>query len=141
MKIKVPLMKWLAGLYKHHTQYVSDNLNLKQSETDILRYLYYEGDGVNQKLLEHKLGLDKATISRAVKTLLEKNFLKRKKSELDGRVYLIYLTQKGKEFEAEFREVYDSWFNLFLSDIEENELEIILKNFKKMYKIIQKENT
>lgn len=137
MKIKVPLMKWLAGLFKHHTQYISDNLNLKHSEANVLRHLYYKGDGVNQKLLENKLGFDKATISRAVRTLLEKDFLKRKRSELDGRVYLIYLTQKGEEFEAEFREVYDSWFNIFLSDIEEDELQIILKNFEKMYNIIK----
>jgi DNA-binding MarR family transcriptional regulator len=42
------------------------------------------------------LGVDKATISRAIYSLIDKNYLKKRKSPADGRVNLIYLTEKAE---------------------------------------------
>jgi len=76
MKIDAPVGKWIAKLYKDHDQYV-DNLlkdyRLNHSEANLLVYLYKDGDGINQNELKENLAVDKATVSRAINSLIEKN--------------------------------------------------------------------
>ena len=81
MRIDAPIGKWIAKLYKDHDQFV-DNLladyNLNHSEANLLVYLYKDGDGISQNKLKDSLAVDKATISRGIYSLIEKNYLKKK---------------------------------------------------------------
>ncbi|TDV98969.1 hypothetical protein C8C77_13342 [Halanaerobium saccharolyticum] len=73
MRVDAPIGKWIAKLYKNHDQYV-DNLledyNLNHSEGNLLVYLYKDGDGISQNKLKENLAVDKATISRAIYSLI-----------------------------------------------------------------------
>lgn len=77
MRVSAPIGKWIAKLYKDHDQFV-DNLledyNLNHSEANLLIYLYKDGDGISQNKLKENLGVDKATISRAIYSLIDKNY-------------------------------------------------------------------
>lgn len=143
MKIDAPVGKWIAKLYKDHDQYV-DNLladyNLNHSEGNLLVYLYKDGDGISQNQLKENLAVDKATVSRAINSLIEKDYLKKEKSPEDGRVNLIYLSQKAYAVKEEINQIYQQWFKKFLDEIEENEAEKVINTLEKMYKIIQKRN-
>ena len=140
MYIDAPIGKWIAKLYKDHDQFV-DNLlekyNLNHSEGNLLVYLYKDGDGKNQKELKENLGVDKATISRSICSLIEKGFLKKRKSPADGRVNLIYLTENAFDIKKEINTIYQQWFQEFSSEIEEKEAEQVLETLEKMYKIVQ----
>lgn len=139
MQIDAPIGKWIAKLYKDHDQFV-DNLlkdyDLNHSEGNLLVYLYKDGDGISQKKLKENLGVDKATISRAIFTLIDKNLLKKKKSPDDGRVNLIYLTQKAYSIEDDINKIYQQWFKIFEDEIDKEEAKLMLKNLEKMYKIV-----
>lgn len=144
MKIKLsvnePLGKWISRLYKHHENYINNKLNkynLKHNEANLLMHLFHNSDGINQETLTNELGIDKATVSRAVNGLLKNNYLTRRKSTKDKRVYLIFLSKKAKKFEPVIKEVFQNWFSLIMKDIPENEIKIIVKNFKKMYNLVQ----
>jgi DNA-binding MarR family transcriptional regulator len=140
MRVDAPIGKWIAKLYKDHDQYV-DNLleeyNLNHSEGNLLFYLYKDGDGISQKRLKENLAVDKATVSRSINSLIKKDYLKKSKSPEDGRVNLIYLSQKAYAVEEEINEIYQQWFEIFLDEIGEKEAEKVIKTLKKMYKIIQ----
>jgi DNA-binding MarR family transcriptional regulator len=144
MRIDAPIGKWIAKLYKDHDQFV-DNLledyNLNHSEANLLVYLYKDGDGISQNKLKDSLAVDKATISRGIYSLIEKNYLKKKKSPNDGRVNLIYLTEKAQAVKEEINDIYQQWFQIFIEEIGEKEAERIIKNLEKMYQIVQKKNS
>ena len=143
MRVDAPIGKWIAKLYKDHDQYV-DNLladyNLNHSEGNLLVYLYKDGDGISQNQLKENLAVDKATVSRAINSLIKKGYLKKEKSPEDGRVNLIYLSQKAYAVKEEINQIYQQWFKIFLDEIEENEAEKVINTLEKMYKIIQKRN-
>ncbi len=140
MYIDAPIGKWIAKLYKDHDQFV-DNLlekyNLNHSEGNLLVYLYKDGDGKSQKELKENLGVDKATVSRSIYTLIDKGLLKKRKSPEDGRVNLIYLSENAFDIQKEINNIYQQWFQKFSSKIEEKEAEQVLETLEKMYKIVK----
>ncbi|SIQ62217.1 MarR family winged helix-turn-helix transcriptional regulator [Halanaerobium kushneri] len=140
MKIDAPIGKWIAKLYKDHDQYV-DNLledyKLNYSEANLLVYLYKDGDGINQSKLKDNLAVDKATISRAINSLIDKKYLKKKSSPEDGRVNLIYLTEKANAVQEEINRIYQQWFQIFIDEIGEREAKRVLDNIEKMYYIVK----
>lgn len=140
MKIDAPVGKWIAKLYKDHDQYV-DNLledyKLNHSEANLLVYLYKDGDGISQNRLKENLAVDKATVSRAINSLIKKNYLKKRKSPADGRVNLIFLTEKSKSVQEEINEIYQQWFQIFIEEIGAEEANRVLKTIEKMYHIVK----
>jgi len=143
MRVDAPIGKWIAKLYKDHDQFV-DNLledyNLNHSEANLLVYLYKDGDGISQNKLKENLAVDKATISRAIYSLIDKDYLKKRKSPRDGRVNLIYLTDKAKNVKEEITDIYQQWFQIFIKEIGEEEANRVLKTIEKMYQIIKNRN-
>lgn len=143
MRIDAPIGKWIAKLYKDHDQFV-DNLledyNLNHSEANLLVYLYKDGDGISQNKLKDNLAVDKATISRGIYSLIDKGYLKKRKSPDDGRVNLIYLTKKAKAIKEEINDIYQQWFQIFIKEIGEQEATRVINNLEKMYEIVQKKN-
>lgn len=140
MLIDAPIGKWISRLYKHHEQFIDEKLeayNLKHSEANLLMHLYRDKDGVNQEVLTANLGVDKATVSRAVKGLLKKSYLFRQRSLEDGRVNLIFLSEKAEGIKLIVREVYQDWFDFIMGDIPDNEAKVMLRNLKKMYNFVQ----
>ena len=144
MRIDAPIGKWIAKLYKDHDQFV-DNLladyNLNHSEANLLVYLYKDGDGISQNKLKDSLAVDKATISRGIYSLIEKNYLKKKRSPDDGRVNLIFLTEKALVIKKEITDIYQQWFQIFIEKIGEKEAERVINNLEKMYRIVQNRNS
>lgn len=143
MKIDAPIGKWIAKLYKDHDQFVDSLLvdyNLNHSEANLLVYLYKDGDGISQNKLKKNLAVDKATISRAIYSLIEKDYLIKNKSPLDGRVNLIYLSSKAKSIKNKVIDIYQSWFQIFTDQIGEKEAQRVLNTLKKMYEIVKNRN-
>lgn len=140
MRIDAPVGKWIAKLYKDHDQYV-DNLledyKLNHSEANLLVYLYKDGDGISQNRLKENLAVDKATVSRAINSLIKKNYLKKRKSPADGRVNLIFLTEKSKSVQEEINEIYQQWFQIFIEEIGAEEANRVLNTIEKMYHIVK----
>lgn len=140
MQVNAPIGKWIAKLYKHHDQFVDklmEPLSINHSEGNMLVYLYKDGDGINQKTLEEHLGVDKATVSRSVNSLIEKGYIRKESSPKDGRVNLIYLSKKAKAKQEEIKSIYQKWFDIFLEEIPKKDAEKVIDTLEKMYKMVQ----
>lgn len=61
-----------------------------------LMHLYRNGDGISQKELASRVGLDKSTLVRLLDLLVEKSLLERRVNAEDRRGRLIYLTEAGR---------------------------------------------
>ena len=69
--------------------------NLTVSECELLSWLYLEPEQNTPVLLSQRSGMKKEAVSRCLKSLLEKNCIRREKQLLDERSYKIYLTATG----------------------------------------------
>ena len=56
-----------------------------------------EGRSISAQLLSEAAAMDKVTVSRAVKALLDRALISRKRDETDRRSSLLKLTRKGRE--------------------------------------------
>lgn len=66
-----------------------------------LMHLYRHGDGISQKELASRAGLDKSTLVRLIDLLVEKSLVERRVDAGDRRTRRIYLTEIGRrEVEA-----------------------------------------
>ena len=140
MQVDAPIGKWIAKLYKHHDQFVDklmEPLSINHSEGNMLIYLYKDGDGISQKVLEENLGVDKATVSRSVNSLIKKGYIRKESSLRDGRVNLIYLTKKAKETEKKIKDIYQKWFDIFLEEIPKKDAEKVVDILQRMYEMVQ----
>ena len=71
------------------------HLDITSEQWGVLARLW-EQDGFNQKELAEKLLKDQANTTRILDKLVNKGWVQRVDSPDDRRVYLIYLTEKGK---------------------------------------------
>lgn len=72
--------------------------NLSPIQTQILIYVYHQPDtDRNITNLAQRLNLTKATVSDAVKSLVQKKLVKKLSDKDDARFFYLELTSKGKE--------------------------------------------
>lgn len=97
--------------------------NLTVSECELLAWLYLEQEQNTPVLLSQRSGMKKEAVSRCLKSLIEKNCIRKEKQLHDERSYKIYLTATGiselkKGYEIILQPFYDLWRNT-RSDFEE----------------------
>lgn len=88
--------------------------NLTVSECELLAWLYLEREQNTPVLLSRRSGMKKEAVSRCLKSLLEKNCIRKEKQLHDERSYRIYLTDRGiselkKGYEIILQPFYDLW--------------------------------
>lgn len=74
------------------------------------------------------LGLDITTFSRQVKTLVERDLVKKSPHPNDNRVNLLSLTTKGKETEQKINQEMNMYLNNILSQLTDFERETVIRS-------------
>jgi len=74
----------------------------------------YDHEGCSQEEVTRALRLDKTTVTKALKVLLEDGRLSRVQDEKDKRKNLLALTQSGKSSVAGVIGIHDEWMNRVL---------------------------
>ncbi|WP_054711900.1 MarR family transcriptional regulator [Bacillus sp. JCM 19041] len=64
-------------------------------EQHLLMILLLENDGLSQTEIAEKLNKDKASIARMISSLEKKQYVYRATSKHDGRVILVFVSEKG----------------------------------------------
>lgn len=67
---------------------------------EILLMRLWEHDGQSQKQLTSVLGIDQSTVARTVQRMESGGLVRRLASVTDGRISLVYLTDKGRALRA-----------------------------------------
>lgn len=126
--------KFITGIYRNNVYYIGKNLekfNINKSE-----YVYlinvYNGEGMCQDELVTHLNVDKYEVAKGVKSLIEKGYLYKEKDKEDKRKHRLYLTEKAKEIEEEFRNVLRDMSKILIHGFTEEEKEIALNLLKRM---------
>ena len=72
------------------------NLDIKNGQYDFLYVISLE-QGITQTQLSTYLRIGKSTTAKAVKSLVTKGYVEKRKNEKDARVDHLYLTEKGQK--------------------------------------------
>ena len=88
-------------------------------------------EGISQSDLTLFVDRDKASVSRNIKYLEEKGYIK--KEVLDGRASLIFLTEKGKEIIPKLYEISSKDTEMTLKGFSENKRKAVYEILTKMY--------
>ena len=87
---------------------------LTVSECELLAHLYLRPDQNTPVLLSQGSGMKKEAVSRCLKTLYEKNCIRKQRKATDERSYQIFITETGlaelkQGYESILQPFYDLW--------------------------------
>jgi len=83
-------------------------------------------DGVSQDELATTIICDKATVARAMQRLESQGYVKRKRSSDDGRVKLVYLTDKAHNFKQTLFSILSNWTDIITRGLSSKERTLVL---------------
>ena len=106
-------------------------LGLHQSHHSVLITLYKE-QGISQEKLSRKLNVDKATVTRSIKKLLEDGFVERRLDKDDKRSYLLYVTEKGEEIRPDIEAMFREWNDIVLEGFSDEEVDQVVGYMKRI---------
>lgn len=87
---------------------------LTASECELLAHLYLQPDQNTPFLLSQGSGMKKEAVSRCLKSLYEKECIRKQRQETDERSYQLFITETGlvelkKGYESILQPFYDLW--------------------------------
>lgn len=115
------------------------HFNIGVIEWRVLAMLKVEPD-ISANRICQVIGLDKAAISRAIKPLLESEYVSIAKDSQDGRSSLIRLTPKGQDLHDRILVVALERERLLLNGISKKELDVLVKVLLKLNENVKQVN-
>ena len=89
-------------------------------------------NGASQEEISDHLKIDKTTTARSIKRLEDNGFIIRDIDTDDKRANKVYLTQKAIDILPEIKKTIKTWESNILSDISDDEINLLEKLLKKM---------
>ncbi len=103
-----------------------------RGEFPFLVRLLKKGDGISQKEICEDLKISKSTTSKMINKLQGEGYLRMEKDPNDGRVKLIYLTDKKHEIEDIVREIEEEVNDILFKDFSQEEREIFIEHLHRI---------
>lgn len=97
---------------------------LSRSQWRLLAYVLRD-EGMTQTELARALELERASVGQTIDTLEKKNFVERKKSPGDRRVWRIHSTPSGKRLVPELRDTIDEIEEQVFAGFSEEEIALL----------------
>jgi DNA-binding MarR family transcriptional regulator len=135
MRQQESIGRWISLIYRQEKIYIGKELeryNIGFGEVPFLMVLYKK-DGLNQEDITKILYVDKATTGRAIKKLVEKGYVKRKRDLEDKRSYRIFLTAKARKVKPTIRKVLANWTSILSMEFSPKETERAIELLKRMH--------
>lgn len=97
-----------------------------------------EGQGVQVKVsdISDAMELPRPGVTRTVKEMEEKRYLKKMASEADGRVTYIAVTRKGTNLSQKYDEQYFKSLLPYMEEISDEDAECMIRTIEKFYQIM-----
>ena len=103
---------------------------------DVIRSLEREGIQVKVSDISDAMELPRPGVTRTVKEMEEKGYLKKIASEEDGRVTYITVTKKGTELSKKYDEQYFGSLLPYMEEISEEDAECMIQTIETFYQIM-----
>ncbi|MEL4304633.1 MarR family transcriptional regulator [Methanococcoides sp. LMO-2] len=132
--------KYISYLHRYAMIYLEKELkpyDIGSGQFSFLMHLY-RMNGVNQESLSQSIKVDKATATRAIKRLVDEDYVFRQRDEEDRRSYRVFLTEKGRSIEPDMKKIAAEWQNVLLSDFDEGQRKDIMNSLETMFKNVSK---
>lgn len=132
--MKKPLGKEINELGRDIRKFLShhlDKYSLGDGQFGIL-YELLHNEGVSQDELRRRRNVDKATIAKAVKKLIDHGYLYKERDTKDKRAFCLYTTLKGRELKPEIERIIEMEQELLLRGSTPEEMEIFKRVMRRM---------
>jgi len=103
-----------------------------------LIHLHRAGDGLYQKELAQRVGVDGSSLVRLLDILGERGLLERRTPDSDRRAKLLYLTEAGRRAVAEIQQALSAAEADMLADLDDAELQTVMDAFGKIEARLQR---
>ncbi len=137
MHISVPFFVLHKKLYEKGEDLISKKFNINQSELDVLAALYYMGDDnfmMTPTELYDVMLFSSGGMTKLLKKLENRNFIRRVESNIDKRSKLVQITDLGIEVTIKSLKDIVSFEDEYFSKLNEDEQKIFQKLVYKMLK-------
>lgn len=129
--------KYISYIYRMAQCFINKKLepyHIGSGQYTFLLVLFRE-DGISQEVLSEMVKVDKATTGRAIKRLVEEEYVYRLRDPEDKRSYQIFLTDKGHLLKPILMDILKEWNHLLLQDQEEKKqaVELLGKMARNIY--------
>jgi len=120
-------------LNKHLKEY-----NLGKHDIWVMKEINAEA-GINQNEICNNIGVDKITVSKSVKKLVDLDYVESHKDSEDKRVSRLYMTSKGKSYREQIIAVIRKTDDIIMKNLTDDEKNIIEDIMKRMSESIHDE--
>ena len=126
--------KLSSKIYRRGNIYITEQLKpygINYIQVMCLVALYIE-NGIRQETIVEDIGVDKASVNRAIKHLEEKGYITRERNQDDKRAYNLFLTPKAMAFKEISWDILSNWELMISEGIDAQEKAIAFDVLKKM---------
>ena len=113
------------GVSSSHIQYL-----------DIIEQLENRGMKVKISDISDTLHLPRPGVTRTVKEMEDKGFLKKTTSDADGRITYLSITEAGKKLSQTYNDRFFSQLAPLLADISQEEASCTIRTIEKLYQVM-----
>ena len=106
-------------------------LGISPGQTFVLKSLYHH-DGIHQEVLVQNCQIHKANVARAITKLEENGLVKRIPDPEDKRANLLFTTEKAKDIQSKFLDIFHAWTELLTKGFSEEEKELSYEFLSRM---------
>lgn len=127
---------WICRIARMSIRYMGsemERLGFGPGHFFLLAALYKE-EGISQDELSRRVGVNKSNTSRALLKLEKYGLIRREGSSENHREKIVYLEQKAREFENEFKKIQQRWNTLLLEGLSEETKTKLLPVLKEISK-------
>ncbi len=98
----------------------------------VLRALHQHGEGLVQREIATTIGVEGPTLVRILDKMAQAGMIERREHAHDRRYKTVFLSPKAKERMEEFNDVVSRVRYEFMTDIDEQDLEVCLRVFDRL---------
>ena len=120
----IRLMQRVLVLYRRGIPSIEEN-GCHHGTGRILSKLVHQGDGISQAALAEKMNIRPQSLSEALTKLEERGLIRRLPNPQDKRGTLVYITEEGREREADLAERRRQTADSLLCTLDESEKEML----------------
>ncbi len=91
-----------------------------------------ENPGLNQDLLCRILELDKSTVTKGMKTLLQNKYIIRLRDKNDMRNWIVYPSKKGEAVYEEIKKYADEFEMKITGEMEKDEINLLVEMLERI---------
>lgn len=128
---------YLANQNRAYVNAILKDEGLTHGECNLLVEIY-KNDGISQDELVEKLRIDKSAITRVIKSMSEKGYVRKEINQNDHRYHCLYLTQKADSKLDYIFEVFRKSSEWLLDGIKEEDVIVVMRILDEMCRNVRK---